>query len=622
VSPTRPLHHKRTALLLYALLLVLPFAVLGGLQWRQIGLDLSVERAEIPARAQQIGVRLGEAMRRRVDRFMLVEGQRNPTEYASLYTPGGTSGDELQLLPSPLINAERPDGLVAWFAYDLFGVVGTQEPLILLGDGMVQATDDPLWMEGLRLEVGGIFDRNRSESTLARASRVRNVHNTTAELLEVAVLCSYPQEVTCLRTCMDWMRGRTAPVSISEFRLQCAPGVDGDAVLFATRRVFVPRYSDDLPPGAHCLKPLIVGPSLTQGILLDPRWLLEDLPSEAAHEVLGTNERLILDPSAPPGQASFDILEELGVEVAASLPQRLGHASIAIETAATEQRYQTLRLRFLGLALMLIVSLAFGLISLWRSVTQQIEQVRRMENFVAAVTHELRTPLSAIRLHGEMLLDGWATSGEQQQEYYRRIVRETGRLSSLVERVLEKSRLSSGQTQAVPGDLNHEIRRLQPSLELGALKTDAEADGAPIEPATPEESSDLVFYLEEDLPPVFLTPEAIATLVANLVENARKYAPVDRRVPGWEPIRISTRRDGGSVLLEVADRGPGIPVDEADKIFEAFYRIGSEATRTAPGTGLGLHLCYLQARALGGEISVHEREGGGSVFRVRLEAAG
>jgi signal transduction histidine kinase len=75
------------------------------------------------------------------------------------------------------------------------------------------------------------------------------------------------------------------------------------------------------------------------------------------------------------------------------------------------------------------------------------------------------------------------------------------------------------------------------------------------------------------------------------------------------------------VVLEVADRGPGIPEDEADKIFEAFYRIGNEATRTAPGTGLGLHLCYLQARALGGEMSVHAREGGGSVFRVRLEPA-
>lgn len=621
MSPTRPLHHKRTALLLYALLLVLPFAVLGGLQWRQIGVDLGVERAELPERAQQIGVRLADAMRKRVERFLMLEAQRYPTEYASLYTPGGTSGSALQLLPSPLVAAERPDGLVAWFAYDLFGVVGTQEPLILLGDGMEQALGDPLWMEGLRLEVGGIFDRNRSEGTLARASRVRNVRTVNTELLEVAVLCSYPQEESCLRTCMDWMRGRMVPMSISEFRLQCAPGVNGDAVLFATRRVFVPRYSDDLPPGAHCLKPLIVGPSLTQGFLLDPRWLLEDLPTDAAHEVLGSNERLILDPAAPAGQASFDILEELGVELDPALPPRIGHASIAIDTAAMEQRYQTLRLRFLGLALMLIVSLAFGLISLWRSVTQQIEQVQRMENFVAAVTHELRTPLSAIRLHGEMLLDGWATSGEQQQEYYRRIVRETGRLSSLVERVLEKSRLTSGQTQAVPGDLNHEIRRLQPSLQLGELRSDADEGGAPREPAPVDEASDLAFYLEEDLPPVFLTSEAIATLVANLVENARKYAPVDRRVPGWEPIRISTRREGGSVLLEVADRGPGIPAEEADKIFEAFYRIGNESTRTAPGTGLGLHLCYLQARAIGGEISVHAREGGGSVFRVRLEAA-
>ncbi|MBM3977508.1 MAG: HAMP domain-containing histidine kinase [Planctomycetes bacterium] len=616
MNPTRPIHQKRTALLLYALLLVLPFAVLGGLQWRQIGIDLRSERARIPEEARRTAQRLTDAIKRRVDRLLLLESQRNPTHFAEWYTPPGTSGESLQLLQSPLHTAKRPAGVVAWLAYDLFGEVNKQPPLLLLGDGQQQADEDPLWSEGLKLTVGGIFDRNLAEDTLKRASRVREVRESTVELVEVAVLCSYPQQATCLRTCLGYMRGQSEPLSVSDFHLQCAPGVNGDPVLFATRRMIVSNYPEELASGRPCLKPLVSGPRLTQGLLLDPRWFLEVLPAEAADEVLGANERLILDPAVPPGQASFDILSELGVELDSSLPPELGRASIAIDSAAMEQRYRTQRVRFLGLALMLIVSLAFGLVSLWRSVTQQIEQVRRMENFVAAVTHELRTPLSAIRLHGEMLLDGWTTSGEQQQEYYRRIVRETGRLSSLVERVLEKSRLTSGQTRAVPGDLNHEIRRLQPSLALGALQAEP---GQAAEPARDEEPSDLVFLLEDDVPQVFLTSEAIATLVSNLVENARKYAPVDRRAPGWEPIRISTRRDGSTVLLEVADRGPGIPPEESEKIFEAFYRIGNEATRTAPGTGLGLHLCYLQARAIGGEISVHARDGGGSVFRVRLE---
>jgi signal transduction histidine kinase len=615
------LSQKRTALVLYALLLVVPFAVLGGLQWRQIESDLANERLAIPERAQQTSVRLIEAIKKRVERFLQQEALRRPTEYAGIYTPAGTVGDSLQLLPTPLNDARRPDGLVAWFAYDLFGTVGGPEPLILLGDGLDQALSDPFWMLGLRHEVGGILERNRLEDSAVRASRLGKVRTDMVELVELAVLCSYPQEETCLANCLEWMRDRRVPLSVSNFKLQCARGTTGDPVLFATRRVYVPKYSDDLPPGAHCLKPLVVGPSLTQGLLLDPRWLFEDLPGEAAREVLGPSERLILDPDAPKGQAGIDILDAIGVEADPELPPNLGRVSVAIDTAAMEDRFRALRLRFLGLALMLVVSLSFGLVSLWRSVTQQIQQVQRMENFVAAVTHELRTPLSAIRLHGEMLLDGWVNSTEQQQEYYRRIVRETGRLSSLVERVLEKSRLTSGQTQAIASDLNREIRRVQPSLEISGVNAASRDDESALTAARLDEPSDLAFYLADDLPPVFLTSEAISTFVSNLVENARKYAPVDRKVPGWEPIRISTRREGSAVLFEVADRGPGIPAEESERIFEAFYRIGNESTRTTPGTGLGLHLCWLQARALGGEISVHPREGGGSIFRVRLEPA-
>ena len=84
---------------------------------------------------------------------------------------------------------------------------------------------------------------------------------------------------------------------------------------------------------------------------------------------------------------------------------------------------------------------------------------------------------------------------------------------------------------------------------------------------------------------------------------------------------MRTRWTNGRVLLEVADRGPGIPPSEREKIFEAFYRIGSEQTRTATGTGLGLHLVRLHAETCQAQASVVEREGGGSVFRVSFRPA-
>jgi signal transduction histidine kinase len=247
---------------------------------------------------------------------------------------------------------------------------------------------------------------------------------------------------------------------------------------------------------------------------------------------------------------------------------------------------------------MLLVTLAIGMTLLYRSVHRELDQAHRMQNFVAAVTHELRTPISTIRLHAEMLHDGWV-EGSKQQEYYGRIVRETQRLSTLVERVLEKSRLKENVTQPVAGDLNEHVQALQEDL------------------SPPEgEPNDLAFQLEPKLPKVWLTAEGVGMIVSNLVENARKYAPA-----GAEPILVRTRWSNGRVLLEVLDRGPGVPATERERVFDAFYRIGSEHTRTTTGTGLGLHLVRLHAETCGAQASVEDRPGGGSVFRVAFRPA-
>jgi len=132
---------------------------------------------------------------------------------------------------------------------------------------------------------------------------------------------------------------------------------------------------------------------------------------------------------------------------------------------------------------------------------------------------------------------------------------------------------------------------------------------------------DLVFEPGPDLPQALVHSEGLRSIVVNLVENARKYAAPGANGRSFDPIRISTHVHKRLVVLEVADRGPGIPASERDRIFDAFYRIGNEATRTSQGTGLGLHLVALQARSMEAKVSVLPRKGGGTVFRVMLKAA-
>ena len=320
--------------------------------------------------------------------------------------------------------------------------------------------------------------------------------------------------------------------------------------------------------------------------------------------VLDEEEELRTPPEALPidniASRFADIypIRELAFETYYPEDESYGRLEIVIDTERFEERNVRQSQRFLTTGGMLLLTLGIGMTLLYRSVRRELDQAHRMQSFVAAVTHELRTPVSTIRLHAEMLQDGWVDAAKQP-EYYERIVRETQRLSTLVERVLEKSRLKENVTRPVAGDLNEHVEALRKDLERGR-----------------GEVSDLAFQLEPKLPKVLLTAEGVDMTLSNLVENARKYAPAR-----GEPLLVRTRWSNGRVLLEVCDRGPGVPLEEREKIFEAFYRIGSEQTRTTTGTGLGLHLVRLHAETCGAEASVEERPGGGSIFRVAFRPA-
>jgi two-component system phosphate regulon sensor histidine kinase PhoR len=235
-------------------------------------------------------------------------------------------------------------------------------------------------------------------------------------------------------------------------------------------------------------------------------------------------------------------------------------------------------------------------------VLHDVTELRRLEgvrrDFVANVSHELKTPLTAIHGLVETLLDDPSIDEGKRREYLERIRVQSERMSSLVADLLTLSRVESGEAvlDRSPLDLRERVRdsarRFLPAAEAKALR---------LETVLPQE------------PVVVLgDAQALSEVVDNLLDNAVKYTPAGGRV--W------VRVDGGagSAVLEVEDTGPGIAPRDRDRIFERFYRVDKARSRELGGTGLGLAIVKHIVLALGGEVSVESAPGAGSTFRVRL----
>ena len=593
----------RTSLGLYGALLVLPTLVIGWLYWHQLEQDYRAQLATVPEDAQDAARRIVAAMRERLEKLLADESARSYIQYASMYSPEDAIGDDIAPAKSPLVSTYRPEGVMTWFSFDLVeDPKSVVEVYVGKSHGGVDRADAESRLEPV---VESFRNRFLDETPMQRLSSLGVPLPSVLPLTSVAFHRGYRTAYDCLLAHSALMRDWTLPVSVSRFHLEFYRENHVPRAV-ASRRITLPSLGEtDLPERADCLGPLLhEGFSTIQGFFLDVDWLFGDLPFSIASRILKDPEELLYPDERFEPCATCAVVQpvrEMGFNTTDPDDLRFGQFEVAIDTERLQQRFESQSRRFLSVGLMLILTLATGMLLLYRSVRSELDQARRMQDFVAAVTHELRTPLSTIRLHGEMLLDGWAREPEKQTEYYRRIVRETNRLSTLVERVLQKSRLKEGsaQSEPLPGNLSEMVESLRD--HLGA------PDGG---------SDDLTFDLAPDLPDVWIVPEAIEGILTNLVENARKYAPVPA---AGEPIRVSTRGNADQVFLEVSDRGPGVPPEERERIFEAFYRVGSEETRTATGTGLGLHLVHLFAESTRARVSHRARPGGGSIFQVAFE---
>jgi signal transduction histidine kinase len=254
------------------------------------------------------------------------------------------------------------------------------------------------------------------------------------------------------------------------------------------------------------------------------------------------------------------------------------------------------------LAALLALAGAGGLFAVYRMTAVALHFAERRSNFAAAVSHELKTPLTAIRLYAEMLRDGLVASDEKRREYYGSIGAETERLSRLIDNVLELARLEKGKrnVELRAGDAGAVARE---AVEL--LRPHAAAHGLSLE-----------LTVEDGLPPVRFERDALLQIVFNLVDNAVKYGRGE-----VAKIEVACRRSGAGVVVAVRDHGPGVPRDELQRILEPFYRRGDELTRGAPGAGIGLALVRSLAQEMGAALAVANAVGGGLEVAVTLPAA-
>jgi signal transduction histidine kinase len=246
----------------------------------------------------------------------------------------------------------------------------------------------------------------------------------------------------------------------------------------------------------------------------------------------------------------------------------------------------------------LILLAGLGLV--WANVRRELRLSRLKSDFVANVSHELKTPLALIRLFAETLELGRVPSEEKKRQYHGIINKESRRLTQLINNILDFSRIEAGRKE-------YRFRR----ADLGAVVRDVvEAYRFPIE----HQGFTLELDVAEDLPELEIDPEALSQALINLLNNAIKYSPDEKS------IRVSARREGERVEVTVADRGIGIPKAEQKRIFEKFYRVESSVVHTTKGSGLGLALVQHIMEAHGGRVDVVSAPGQGSAFTLSLPA--
>jgi signal transduction histidine kinase len=258
----------------------------------------------------------------------------------------------------------------------------------------------------------------------------------------------------------------------------------------------------------------------------------------------------------------------------------------------------TLRLTFGLFVALLLLAIAVGSWLIVADLRRQLTLARQKTDFVSNVSHELKTPLTSIRMFSELLADGRVQDPERQRHFLHIITAETARLTRLINNVLDFARLERGEKK-------YHFQQ----IDLAALAQEICETYRPHLEASG-------FSLRCDLPaqPLFVNGDrdALAQVLVNLLSNAEKYSAEKKEVD------LAVTRNGSEVCVNVLDRGAGVPRECEEKIFEQFFRAHDSLSSGVQGSGLGLTLARQIARAHGGDVVYETRAGGGSCFILRL----
>jgi signal transduction histidine kinase len=392
---------------------------------------------------------------------------------------------------------------------------------------------------------------------------------------------------------------RHAPAAASnthEFIFWQAPCAHCQAGEIAGDRVYIfkPLYEQgrDVPLGfaAFTLNPDYLRrqffADLTRGASAGEGWdeLVFSVSDEAGAEVLS-------------GGGGVDY--EARASLAPVLPRWVLAAGYRDATAATLAR-ANFRVGLL-LTLSVLCCLGLGVVLILRTTFREMKLAEAKSAFVSNVSHELKTPLALIRLFAETLELGRVKDDAKAREYYRVISRESGRLTGLIDNVLDFSQIEAGRKEyhfarTDAGEVVREVVR-DYDYRLSAAGFELRLDVA------------------AGLPAVLADRGALAQVVLNLLDNAVRYSPNSKEVG----VRVCAR--GRGVAVEVSDRGIGIPRSEHEKIFDKFYRVGDGLVHATKGSGLGLSLVRHIVRAHGGRVTLDSAPGRGSRFTIYLPEA-
>lgn len=229
------------------------------------------------------------------------------------------------------------------------------------------------------------------------------------------------------------------------------------------------------------------------------------------------------------------------------------------------------------------------------SLVHLTEMNRLKDDFVASVSHELRTPLTSIRGYVRTLLrPDVSFKPEDQKEFLETIDRQSTRLHRLIEDLLAVSRIESETDSSVASEvaiatlLDEVVAEIHTRIKAGQIQME----------------------IEEDVPKVVTDAGKVHQIISNLIDNAIKYGGKDN------PILVRARKEGDGVTISVTDRGPGVPPEMQERIFERFYQVDQSATRSVGGAGLGLYICRRIAEAIAGRVWLERTSSEGATFSL------